>query len=482
MLRLPSVENKRIAVLGLGKSGMAAARALAANGARVVAWDDDPEKRHHAECPEAMMTDLNQYDFSGVADLVLSPGIPLDYPAPHPVVTRARQAGCRVIGETELLARCDSPAQILGITGTNGKSTTTALITHILKTNGIEAAAGGNFGTPTCQLPSLPKDGVYVLEMSSYQLDLLEKLVFDIAIFLNLSADHLDRHGGMEGYVAAKEKIFRGQTASAAAIIGIDDPSGQRIHRIIASLNHQLVIPISARHSCSGGVYSRQDGWLIDDVSGDQNPICDLNQSMALKGRHNGQNAAAAFAACRIIGLSIQDIANGLNSFPGLPHRQESIANIAGVDFINDSKATNPESSLQALMAYRDIYWIVGGRAKKNSMGLLEKYLKKYRDHVRKAYLIGEASASLAAVLDGKITAEICGDLAVATRCAFIDAQNMRRSDPSIQPVVLLSPACASFDQWQNFEERGDAFRALVWELSSGKPQQTKTQQARQET
>ena len=471
MLRLPPVENKRIAVLGLGKSGMAAARTLAANGARVLAWDDDPKRRQHMECPNALMTDLSQYDFSGVADLVLSPGIPLHHPAPHPAVTRARQARCRIIGETELLARSDSPAQILGITGTNGKSTTTALITHILKANGIDAAAGGNFGTPTCQLPSLPEDGVYVLEMSSYQLDLLEKLVFDIAILLNLSADHLDRHGGMEGYVAAKQKIFRGQTASAAAIIGIDDPSGHNIHRVITSLNHQYVIPISAQKPCSGGIYRRQDGWLIDDVSGTQKPICDLNQTVALKGHHNGQNAAAAFAACRLLGLNNQHIIDGFHSFPGLPHRQENIATVAGVDFINDSKATNPESAFQALLAHHNIYWIVGGQAKKNSLFLLEKYLKKYGQNVRKAYLIGEASASLAGILEGKITAEICGDLATATKQAFADAQKIRQSNRSIQPVVLLSPACASFDQWQNFEERGDAFRALVQQLSQAKPQ-----------
>ncbi len=478
MLRLPPVENKRIAVLGLGKSGVAAARTLAANGAQVLAWDDDPDQRHNAHCPDAMITDLSQYDFSGITDLILSPGIPLHYPAPHPAVTKARQARCRIIGETELLARSDSQARIVGITGTNGKSTTTALITHILKASGIDAAAGGNFGTPTCQLPSLPEDGVYVLEMSSYQLDLLEKLVFDIALLLNLSADHLDRHGGMKGYIAAKQKIFRGQTASAAAIIGIDEPSGRKIYRSIKALNHQYVIPVSGRVRCPGGMYRRQDGWLIDDQSGTQKPLCNLNQSLALKGHHNGQNAAAAFAACRIIGLTDQQITDGLNGFPGLAHRQENITTVAGISFINDSKATNLESAFQALSAHHHIHWIVGGRAKKNSLSMLEKHLKKYREHVHKAYLIGEASASLAGVLEGKIATEICGDLATATKRAFIDSREIRRSDPAIEPVVLLSPACASFDQWKNFEERGDAFRELVWQLS----RTTQTRENIQET
>jgi len=339
-------------------------------------------------------------------------------------------------------------ARYAGITGTNGKSTTTALVGHILKAAGIRVAIGGNLGIAALLLEALGADGVYVLEMSSYQLELTKSLAFDVAVLLNITPDHLDRHGGMDGYVAAKERIFAGQNARRAAIIGVDDAICRGIAAKLAAAGHK-VIPISAETAALGGVYIA-DGQLVDDIDRAQRRVLDLAQAERLPGRHNWQNAAAAFAAARALGVDAHDAVQGIKSFPGLAHRQELIATIDGVRYINDSKATNADATAKALACYDDICWIAGGVAKEGGIASLAPYFPR----IRHAFLIGEAAPAFAVTLAGKVPSTRSGDLATALRQAHDAARQ--------GGTVLLSPACASFDQFTDFEARGDAFRRLV--------------------
>lgn len=446
-----------VPVLGLGRSGLAAAKALYLGGAEVWAWDDNEAARERAAEEEGIeIVDLTKIDWREATSLVLSPGIPHTHPKPHPIVRMARDAGCEIIGDVELLARTQRDAAYVGITGTNGKSTTTALIGHIFQVSGREAEIGGNLGMPACQLEPLGPDGTYILEMSSYQLELTFSITFDVAVLLNLSADHLERHGGMDGYIAAKREIFHRQTKPRTAVIGVDDKFSRAIYDELYEINDQMVVGISSRERVHGGVYVI-NGMLIDDTEGKETSVMDLRQVASLQGVHNWQNAAAAYAACKMTGIQPHVIMACINSYPGLVHRQEPVALVDGVGFVNDSKATNAEAAARALVCFDDIYWIIGGRPKSGGLDDCAPHFNR----VRKAYLIGEAALQFSKELDGKMPLALSGDLATATRDAFADAK--KSGLPGA--VVLLSPACASFDQFSDFEARGDAFKDIVDDL-----------------
>ncbi|MGF1609756.1 MAG: UDP-N-acetylmuramoyl-L-alanine--D-glutamate ligase [Kiloniellales bacterium] len=442
-----------VAVLGLGKSGAVAARALAAASADVWAWDDSEDQRAKASSQGIPLVDLYHCDWTELSSLVISPGIPHRFPKPHPVAQLARDHGCEIIGDIELLGRAQRNAEYLGVTGTNGKSTTTALIGHILKCAGREVQIGGNLGTPVLELAPLGAGGIYVIEMSSYQLEITVSITWDIAVLLNISPDHLERHGGFEGYVAAKRQIFHRQTRPRTAVIGVDDETTMHIWQELQVADDQIIVPISGNRRVHGGVYVL-DGVLYDDSDGGETPALDLREVPSLPGTHNWQNAAAAFAACQAAGVAPPVIADCLRSFPGLAHSQELIAVIDGVRYVNDSKATNPDAAAKALACYQAIYWIAGGRAKEGGLADLEPLLGR----IAHAFLIGEAAPALARLLEGKVPYTLSGNL----KTAVPQAQARAKEDGRADAMVLLSPACASFDQYPNFEVRGEAFRVLV--------------------
>jgi len=395
---------------------------------------------------------------------VLSPGIPHSFPEPHPAVTRARDAGAAIIGDLELLGRAQPEARYIGITGTNGKSTTTALIGHILAAAGQRVEVGGNLGTPALSLAPLGRDGSYVIEASSFQLELITTLAFDIALLLNITPDHLDRHGTMEGYVAAKRHIFARQNKAATAIVGVDDAICRDLCDELRRTSPARVVPISVLQPVSGGVYVDQ-GWLVDAMGGQPVRVLDLGLAERLPGAHNWQNAAAAYAVARASGVEAPAVTAAICSFPGLAHRQELVDTIDGIRYINDSKATNADATEKALLCYQAIYWIAGGLPKAGGITPLAPYFGR----LRHAFLIGRATEEFAATLDGSVPFSRCGDLATALAMASVQA----RRDGVPGAVVLLSPACASYDQFANFEERGDRFRELVAErhgLGSGAP------------
>ena len=361
-----------------------------------------------------------------------------------------------ILCDVELLARSRGRSSFIGVTGTNGKSTTTALVGHILSLAGRKVAMGGNLGTPALALESLGTDGIYVLEMSSYQLELAPSMSFDIGVLTNITPDHLERHGGLAGYIAAKKRIFRHRSAASTAVIGVDEAPSRAIHEELAAKAEQRVVPVSAEGVIAGGIYVR-DGRLVDDEDGSQDEVADLAAIPSLPGRHNWQNAAAAYAATRAAGVSPARIAASLGSFPGLAHRQELVAVIDGIRFVNDSKATNADAAAKALVCYERIYWLAGGRAKEGGIEPLAPYFGR----IAHAYLIGEAANTFAKTLAGKVPTTLARTLAAAFEAASRDAR--REQGPGA--VVLLSPACASWDQFASFEARGEAFKALVARL-----------------
>ncbi|MFQ5351433.1 MAG: UDP-N-acetylmuramoyl-L-alanine--D-glutamate ligase, partial [Thermoanaerobaculia bacterium] len=438
---------------------LASALALHRGEAEVLAWDDDLSARQAAEAAGLPLTDLYEADLEPVEMLVLSPGIPHTHPKPHPVVTRARAAGCEIVSDVELLARVRSEAEFIGVTGTNGKSTTTALIGYLLGNGDRSVAIGGNLGEPALALASLGAGGIYVVELSSYQLELLPSAVLDVAVLLNISPDHLDRHGGLDGYVSAKMRVFRGQKKPQTAVVGIDDTITRGIAEDLAAAGQQIVVPISGRQSAPGGVYVK-DGWLVDDTRGHRERTINLAGIPTLPGSHNAQNAAAAYAAAAAVGMDRETAARRMSAYPGLAHRQELVDVVDGVLFVNDSKATNAEATARALDTYDKVYWIAGGRAKEGGIASLRQYFPR----IRHAYLIGETGEAFAAELAGSAGTTVCGELARAVRQAHAQATADATPDGRM-PVVLLSPACASFDQFANFEARGEAFRVAVMTL-----------------
>jgi UDP-N-acetylmuramoylalanine--D-glutamate ligase len=452
MIPLPFLKDRTVAVMGLGISGLSAVRALVASGANVCAWDDDEKKHEAARTAGAEIVDLRDCDWTRPVLLVWSPGIPHTWPKPHPVAEAARRAGRPMVSDVDILARACPEAIFVGITGTNGKSTTTSLIAHILSQAGRKIAVGGNLGTPALELEQLDASGVYVLEMSSYQLELSPAVAFGVSILLNVSPDHLSRHGGIEGYIAAKRRIFDHQAPPRAAIIGVDDAPCRAIHdRLVSSAGH-MVMPISAERELKGGIHA-ETGTLFDDRPGEAGRIADLTPIATLPGRHNWQNACAAYAACRSLSLSVAEIVKGLGSYPGLAHRQELVAEINGVRYVNDSKATNADAAAKALDCYDEVYWIAGGLPKEGGIGALSPYFPR----IRHAFLIGQAANDFAATLGEQVPYTLAGDLATAVAEARCMAESKGK-----KPVVLLSPACASWDQFKSFEERGDVFRSLV--------------------
>lgn len=458
MIPVSTYEGRDVAVFGLGRSGLAVADALRQSGARPVLSDDSDARLAAARDVGFEVMAPDAIDWPNMAALVLSPGVPLTHPEPHPVVKAARGAGVPIVGDMELFAgaRADLPAhKVVAVTGTNGKSTTTALIGHVLKSAGRDVAIGGNIGEPVLALDPLPESGsgggIYVLELSSYQIDLCPGLVPDVGVFLNLSPDHLDRHGDMAGYAAAKERLFDGQKEGHTAVIGVDDAHGLRFADMLAGRNVPRVVPISGERMISGGV-SAVCATLYDQSGDHMQAVGSFGQALGLRGAHNGQNAAAAYAACRALGLEPGTILDGLLTFPGLAHRMESVARANGVEFVNDSKATNVDAAARALASFENIYWIAGGRPKSVDLSALRAWFPR----IRRAYLIGEAADGFAASLDGDVDHVIAGDLGTALTEAWGDARGRGSA------VILLSPACASFDQFPNFEARGDAFKAAV--------------------
>ncbi len=468
MIDLSLFSGKPVAVMGLARSGLAAARALAAGGAEVRAWDDGEEGRDAAVEVGIPLADLSEPDsWKDVETLVLSPGIPHTHPAPHVSATRAREVGAEIIGDIELLVRSGAGPTFVGITGTNGKSTTTALIGHILKQAGKVVEIGGNIGAPVCEFEMLDRDGFYVLEMSSYQIELTPSHAFDVAVLINISPDHLDRHGGMEGYVAAKRELTESNPQGATIVIGLDDEHSRKIYEEVratelARTGDIDVFGISSRQRVPDGVYVL-DGVLHNEMRG-KNETFPVGDIETLPGVHNHQNIAAAFAAVSSplpqFRLKSRTIIDGIRSFPGLPHRQQQIDKIDGISYINDSKATNADAAARALACYEDIYWIAGGRAKESDLSALDPYLSR----VRHAFLIGEAADRIAAELRGRVETTISGDLETAIR----DARDAALREGIAGAVVLLSPACASFDQFKDFEQRGIEFQRLVAELPGG--------------
>ncbi|WP_085909477.1 UDP-N-acetylmuramoyl-L-alanine--D-glutamate ligase [Kiloniella majae] len=453
---ISSTNEKAFAVLGLGRSGLTAACALTQSGAKVWAWDDNSTGREKAEEAGLTLVDLNNCDWNAVQSLVMSPGIPLTHPTPHPVTAAAIKSNVEIICEVELLYRAVPKATFIGITGTNGKSTTTSLIAHILTSAGRNAAVGGNLGTPALELPQLDSTGIYVLEMSSYQLDLLSQLAFDIALFMNISPDHLDRHGDIDGYIKAKKHIFERQSKSDTAIIGMDDDHSRKVFDAVNQTGTVRTVPISGSTRLAEGVFVAE-GHLIDDAFSTEKDVADLGTIERLPGNHNHQNAAAAFAACRSVGLQDEEIIAGMKSFPGLAHRQELVTTNNGVRYINDSKATNADAAARALGSYDNIYWIAGGRAKDGGIESLSSYFPR----IQKAYLVGESADAFANQIGSSLPYEICETLDVAVTKAANDAVQSIEQDP----VVLLSPACASWDQYRSFELRGDHFKECVAKL-----------------
>lgn len=455
MIVVDEFAGQTVTVLGLGRSGLTAARALAAGRADVRGWDDDDSARAAARNAGIPTCDPAHLNWPDMAALVASPGVPLQRPHVHTLVARARDAGVPIVGDIELFARSGQVAAMVGITGTNGKSTTTALLGHILKEAGRSVTMGANLGDPVLDFQPLGADGVYVLELSSFQLELTESLRCDVAVLLNLSPDHLDRHGSMSGYVAAKRRVFAQCQPPQTAIVGIDDELSRAVLEDLRARGDAAVAPISGERACDGvfvlerTLYERTGGASFEAA---------LSTASHLPGFHNMQNAAAAFAAARALGVAPAVAADGLRSFPGLVHRLQDLGRVGGVRFINDSKATNGAATAQALACFDDIYWIAGGRAKEGGIDALTPHFGR----IRHAFLIGEAAGALAGTLAGQVPHTVAGDL----RCAVVAAFEKAQAEAVTTAVVLLSPACASFDQWPDFEARGKAFQAYVAELA----------------
>ncbi|MGI9493698.1 MAG: UDP-N-acetylmuramoyl-L-alanine--D-glutamate ligase, partial [Geminicoccaceae bacterium] len=438
------------------RTGLSACRSVTAGGGRVWAWDDNSDRRQMASKQGIPIVNLDLCNWDRVKSLVLSPGIPLKHPRPHRLVRHAKAAGVPIIGDMELLAENQPGRRIIGVTGTNGKSTTSALIAHVLQNASIGTQLGGNIGLPVLDLLPKPPEDIYVLELSSYQLDLTERLRCTVAVILNISPDHLDRHGGMVGYVRAKRRILRNQDVGDWAVIGIDDAYGQKICKQLKADGDRKVVPISVTGRAKMGV-SVVDGQLIDDIDGEGRTVGDLRAIRHLQGSHNQQNAAAAYAAARAVDIPPAQIIEGMESFGGLRHRMELVADIDGIRFINDSKATNPDAAARALACYQPIYWIAGGQAKQDDLDAVLPYL----DRIKQAFLIGEAAERFSELLADKVDVVISKSL----EPAFSAAVSKARHDDLDGATILLAPACASFDQFANFEDRGDAFRALVDDL-----------------
>jgi UDP-N-acetylmuramoylalanine--D-glutamate ligase len=464
MIPVTSFAGKTIAVFGLGGSGLASAHALKAGGAEVIAGDDSLDNVAKAAQAGFTTADLKTASWVNFAALILAPGVPLTHPAPHWSVLKAREAGCEVIGDIELFCRerkrhaPDAP--FVAITGTNGKSTTTALIAHLTRVAGYDTQMGGNIGTAILSLEPPRKGRVHVVEMSSYQIDLTPSLDPSVGILLNVSEDHIDRHGTLKNYAAVKERLVASVQKAGTAIVGVDDGWCRDIADRIERAGRR-VVRISVKNPLPDGIYV-EHGTIVRAAGGARSEVARLGGIGSLRGLHNAQNAACASACALAMGIGASVLQDGLRSFPGLAHRMEQVGRRGNVLFVNDSKGTNADAAAHALSSFADIYWIAGGKPKAGGITGLAEYFPR----IRKAYLIGEAAPEFSTTLGARVPHEISERLEVAVEHAARDAEASGLADP----VVLLSPACASFDQYRNFEIRGAAFRDLVQALPGVQP------------
>jgi UDP-N-acetylmuramoylalanine--D-glutamate ligase len=464
MIPVTSFAGKTVAVFGLGGSGLASCHALKAGGVEVIAGDDSAENVAKAAQAGFVTADLRTVSWKNFAALILTPGAPLTHPAPHWSVLLAREAGVEVIGDIELFCRerrrhaPDAP--FVAITGTNGKSTTTALIAHLMKVAGYDTQMGGNIGTAILSLEPPRTGRVHVIEMSSYQIDLTPSLDPAVGILINISEDHIDRHGALENYAAVKERLVAGVQKQGTAIVGVDDVWCRNIaDRLDRAGKH--VVRISVKNPMADGIYVERE-TIVRASGAVRSEIARIGGIGSLRGLHNAQNAACGAATALAFGVGQDVLQNGLRSFPGLAHRMEQVGRRGNVLFVNDSKGTNADAAAHALSSFADIFWIAGGKPKVGGITSLREFFPR----IRKAYLIGEAAQEFAGTLGKSVPHEISETLDVAVANATRDAEASGLHDP----VVLLSPACASFDQYRNFEIRGARFRELVTALPGVKP------------
>jgi len=464
MIPITSFAGKTVAVFGLGGSGLASCQALKAGGAEVIAGDDGVDRLAEAARAGFITADLRTVSWANFAGLVLTPGVPLTHPAPHWSVLRAREAGIEVIGDIELFCRerrrhaPDAP--FVAITGTNGKSTTTALIAHLMRVAGYDTQMGGNIGTAILSLEPPRMGRVHVVEMSSYQIDLTPSLDPTVGILLNVSEDHIDRHGTLAHYAAVKERLVAGVKPQGTSIVGVDDGWSRATADRLDQAGKR-VVRISVKNPLADGVYVEHE-TILRASGGARSEIARIGGIGSLRGLHNAQNAACAAACALALGVRQDVLQSGLRSFPGLAHRMEQVGRRGKVLFVNDSKGTNADAAAHALSSFADIFWIAGGKPKLGGITSLTEFFPR----IRKAYLIGEAAQEFAETLGDGVPHEISDTLDVAVEHAAGDAEASGVTDP----VVLLSPACASFDQYRNFEIRGAKFRDLVQALPGVKP------------
>ena len=458
---LSHLSGRSIGVFGLARSGLSTVRAAVGGGAQAVfAWDDKESARQEAEKSGGKAVEPGDWPWSDLDRLILAPGVPLTHPKPHAIVEMAKAANVRIVSDIELLwCEAEGRAGFVAVTGTNGKSTTTALIGHILAAAGMKVSVGGNIGRAALDLDP-PEDGrVYVLEMSSYQLDLTCYFRPAVAVWLNLTPDHLDRHGDMAGYRAAKMRIFANMDAQDVAIVGIDEPEMEDVAFELRRAGKPKLHTVSVGRHPEAALFVDEEGRLVEDGSA----AASFASLATLRGAHNWQNAAMAWGATQAFGVDPQAILVAMESFPGLAHRMELLGRRGRVLFVNDSKATNADAAAKALATFEPIYWIAGGQAKEGGIAPLVEFFPR----IAKAYLIGTAADAFSHTLAGRVPHVIAVDLETAVRLASADAA----LDPAREPAVLLSPACASFDQFADFEGRGEAFRRAYLALD-GQPQE----------